>query len=189
MMATAQQVQMWNCKTLEFIRRNKKHLLVNSQIWRLCGSRFQMWRRAGCWYSTLRLRQWHLSANNDQLFNYLSPEEYFGHKVLYSSAPRSKNAQPQTVKMNALRRRQMHVGHVVWRTALITCKDSRLPCFKLARLSFSKEIRCVYKDDPSQLTEPQTSRSGHSGSTITSSNALLQRCGKKKRTPIIWQIN
>lgn len=149
MMATAQQVQMWNCKTLEFIRRNKKHLLVNSQIWRLCGSRFQMWRRAGCWYSTLRLRQWHLSANNDQLFNYLSPEEYFGHKVLYSSAPRSKNAQPQTVKMNALRRRQMHVGHVVWRTALITCKDRRLPCFKLARLSFSKEIRCVYKDDPS----------------------------------------
>lgn len=99
------------------------------------------------------------------------------------------NAQPQTVKTNSLRRRQMHVGHVAWRTALITCKDRRLPCFKLARLSFSKEIRCVYKDDPSQLTEPQTSRSGHSGSTITSSNALLQRCGKKKRTPIIWQIN
>lgn len=90
MMATAQQVKMWKCKTLEFIRRNKKHLLVNSQIWRLCGSRFQMWRRAGCWYSTLRLRQWHLSANNNQLFNYLSPEEYFGHKVLYSSAPRSE---------------------------------------------------------------------------------------------------
>lgn len=58
------------------------------------------------------------------------------------------NAQPQTVKTNSLRRRQMHVGHVAWRTALITCKDRRLPCFKLARLSFSKEIRCVYKDDP-----------------------------------------
>lgn len=138
-----------NVQTLEFIYRNKKHLLVNSQILRLCGSQFQMWSRAGCWYSTLRLRYWHLSANNKRLFNHLSPEEYFGHKVLYSWAPRSERTHTHTVKMNSLRQWQMHVGHVVWRTALITCKDRRLLCFKLARLSFSKEIRWIYKDDPS----------------------------------------
>lgn len=59
------------------------------------------------------------------------------------------NEHTHTVKMNSLRQWQMHVGHVVWRTALITCKDRRLLCFKLARLSFSKEIRWIYKDDPS----------------------------------------
>ena len=132
--ATAQQGRMWKCKTLEFIRRNKKHLLVNSQISRLCGSRFQMWSRAGCCYSTLRLPDIYLQTTTSSL------TICHQRSILVTKCciPRlhGANTQPQTVKMNSLRQWQMHVGHVVWRTALITCKDRRLPCFKLTRLSF-----------------------------------------------------